>query len=93
MCVILNTSLLRMIPLLILEIGVFQDSLERKSTILLGLRALSEPNILLKLLNKPFLFQIEMRILNYLVRDLLTIPLLKVLNFCILVLFKSLLNH
>jgi hypothetical protein len=72
---------------------IYINFLQRKSIILLGLKALSELNILLKLLNKLFLFLIEMKTSNYLVRDLLTIPSLKVLSFCILDLFKSLLSH
>jgi len=56
-------------PLLILEIGVFRDSLQRKSTILLGLKALSKLNMLLKLLNKPFLFLLGMKILRNLLND------------------------
>jgi hypothetical protein len=62
-------------------------------TKLLGLKAISKLNMLLKLLNKPFLFLLGMKILNFLVRDLLIILLLKALSFCILELSKFLLNH
>jgi hypothetical protein len=77
---------------LILEIGVFQDSLIKKFTKLLGLKALSELNMLLKLLNKPFLFPTGMKILNSLIRDLLINLLLKASSFCILELSKLLLT-
>jgi hypothetical protein len=46
---------------------IYIDFKQRKSIILLSLKAISELNILLKLLNKLFVFLIEMKTSNYLV--------------------------